>query len=432
MAILSIFSNNSDLGWVLNKNPNTISEKGPYKKPIRKGVAKGWFQFLKGLVGFHLYFQDHPSETSFGGEFEYLDQSRYSSPAVIIALISNCLRETLHGKTLQHEPESKTLTNTVSTVLELNPRTVSLIYKTGWTGVSLRQVSGNSYQVSSKGSSVYLALNTLYALCILAEAGKDQEDSCLEFNKASMTKILGVLSSSKAPYRVVRRILTRTVNNRVMFSELAQELSPNWSLKFGNNQIQRLDAIRYCIENSGIDTLQSTLVDLGCGELYNSGKLASKFNSVLAVDGDAKVIEEAPFRAKKTRQEDKFTIIHATLSPAWIEENSGLLEGNVVLLTEVLEHNKKQEAVEILKSLLKQEPGLVVVTVPNKGFNSNYGMDPDELRHEDHKWEPTKEEMNVFLQASEIDTEKYEVSNPLCADEVDGEPCFLTFSIRKK
>jgi hypothetical protein len=74
-----------------------------------------------------------------------------------------------------------------------------------------------------------------------------------------------------------------------------------------------------------------------------------------------------------------------------------LLTGADVILSEVLEHIEKDEALKLLQALRQVEVNKLIITVPNKDFNEFYGMAETEFRHDDHKWEPTYDEWVKFL-----------------------------------
>lgn len=429
MALLSIVSQNPDLGYVLCKNPNTITKDGPYKKLLRKGVVRGWFQNSEeaGLYRFHLHFRDHPSETSFGGEFEYLDQSRYLSPVAITSMMSLSLRDTLQGKTENYDTPAMCV---VMTTLCLSPFMFDLISKNLSDSVTLSNVVNNVFKISVSSQSVSGALNLLYSICVAVEMGAGKTEDCgIELNRASMEKIIKVLMGAKAPYRLFRTILTKGINNRSLFNELKGMLPPNWNLKFGNNQTQRLDAIKTCLIS---DTMDRTLVDIGCGEMFNSRKLMDKFSAVVAVDQDKALMEDAPFRLRTQADKDKTTLLTEVVNREFIEGLGSTLDGAVVLMTEFLEHVEPQKAVEILNSVLAQGPAQVIITVPNRDFNVYYDMEVGEIRHQDHLWEPNLESVQLMLKAAEVNEDEFDVHFMDCADAINSDPCFFTLSLVRK
>lgn len=73
-----------------------------------------------------------------------------------------------------------------------------------------------------------------------------------------------------------------------------------------------------------------------------------------------------------------------------------------MLITEVLEHMPKEDAVKLLDSVLAGEFNKVVVTMPNKDFNRFYGLSDDEMRHPDHRYEPTESEFYVWMMDAAI------------------------------
>lgn len=50
-----------------------------------------------------------------------------------------------------------------------------------------------------------------------------------------------------------------------------------------------------------------------------------------------------------------------------------------MLLTEVIEHNSKKDAFELLKKCLLPETR-IIVTTPNRDFNIHYTFDDDEVK----------------------------------------------------
>lgn len=428
MALLSIVSQNPDLGYVLCKNPNTIKETGPYKNKIRKGIVRGWFQDSKedGVYRFHLFFRDHPSETSFSGEFEYLDQSRYLSPVALTNMMTLCLGDALKGKTENYDTPHACV---VTAALDLGSFMSNMVTKNMSDKVALSRIINNVYKVSVTSDSVSEALNILYSICVGVELSGKPEESGIELNRASMQKVIRVLLNAKAPYRLFRSILTKGVNNRSLFEELKAVLPSSWDLKFGNNQVQRLDAIKTCLIS---DTQGRTLVDIGCGEMFNSRKLMSKFHSVVAIDKDKELMEDAPYRLKSTEDKEKTTLLNEEVTPEFLQGLGSVLSDSVVLMTEFLEHIDPVSAVNILSEVLKHDPAQVIITLPNHNFNAYYQMEQHEMRHPDHIWEPDASAVDLLLEAAGVDPEVFDVHNLNLADVINSDPCFFTISLVRK
>jgi hypothetical protein len=66
-------------------------------------------------------------------------------------------------------------------------------------------------------------------------------------------------------------------------------------------------------------------------------------------------------------------------------------------MTEVIEHIEGAEAAKLVEAVLRTNFSKVVITVPNRDFNINYNIGPDEMRHSDHKWEPNLEEFHTLM-----------------------------------
>lgn len=193
----------------------------------------------------------------------------------------------------------------------------------------------------------------------------------------------------------------------------------DFTFKFGNTQLQRLAFIKHFLPAT---SEASTLVDIGCGELSHSFKLVKEYENILAFEADPEICAVNEQKIKK-RQVENVQVLNQKVTGEYVRDNEGMFEGCNVLLSEVLEHMPKKDAGDLLKAVLTSPAVAVLLTVPCAEFNQFYGMETGLMRHDDHAWEPTREEFKQFLDQCAPKGRKYEIIN--VGDVVKGIPCTL-------
>lgn len=397
MGMLVLGSENPKFSYVIQKNPETILEANkPFQKSVRKGMAYGWFTPAAQSVlqredsEFKLWFRDHSEESSFANgskaEFEYLDKTRYASPYLPVSLITTCLN-TCHRKidpldTDEHMAYAEFVLNVTSTR-----------YAKGFTNsykdaeIKMTHLHGDYYNVVIVAKTVHKVVNLTILFCLMQALHDD--DVWFLLDKDAVKKYLFALNAAEAPYFVRYLFSSKVIQNRNIFDQFREQLQGHetnkFAMNYGNTRQQRFDAI------SAVFRRGDTLVDLGCGELWYSLRLAKYYESVAAVDMD---VDTQEYNAVKIKNKgiDNITAITQEITPDWIKEQEYLFEDADVLLTEVVEHMDQPTANAVVNALLKTKLKRIIITVPNKEFNVHYGIADDETRHADHKWEPTYDE----------------------------------------
>lgn len=397
MSIVTVTSTNPNLSYILSKNPATILEqKVPFERELRKGRVYGWFTNLNNSE-FRLLFIDSPIDNSFGAneEFEYLDIGRYSNPYIPVLMIGAALNSAANKEHEQDTGEFNTsVTFTISCPLNILKRFNVMKDM----NVEYELISDKHFQVVVSDTGVMKALNKAILICIIACLADD--DVYVPLPEAGITKYLNVLNRADAPYYLRHLFVSRGISNRSLFEKLRSHIDTDTiHFEFGNTQVQRFSAIKKALLESKdffnkTERVGSFLHDIGCGEMYNTFKFLNKYESIFAIDADQEVFEANEGRLKK-KQVTTVTPVHTT-AMAWAQTYSFTPEDDV-LLSEVIEHMEKKEAQEFLVTLLKTDVNRVVITVPNKIFNTHYNIDDSETRHHDHKWEPTKLELIEFI-----------------------------------
>lgn len=156
------------------------------------------------------------------------------------------------------------------------------------------------------------------------------------------------------------------------------------------------------------------VVDVGCGEGRYIRPVLRKASFYHGIDIDEEVLETAKKKVENNRI--KNVELYGNIDE--------LPEGkfNTVILSEVIEHQNSIEEASALvfEAIKKVKPKKIILTTPNKGFNHNYMLKEGEFRHDDHKFELTKDEFQVFLESFKLKYKLYDFG-----DSVDGEFCSL-------
>lgn len=429
MGILKVKSTNPKLSYIIEKNPQTIKDKGiPWEKKLRKGKVYG--AFSEGEDEFTLLFVDSPTEVSYTikgkSEFEYLDKTRYSSPYLPISLITNCLSSASKSR---HAEDADGFKAEVSTTLYV-PRASSFkallhhynlagIVEVGEEPLSIHIPSYTKLTVSAP--TLYAALNTVMVICLLQTI--EDEDLYIEKGREAIDKYVAALNASQAPYFVRYLFASRVIQDESTFEAVRPLLEQEGtSLKFGNTRHQRYQAIREHLK------LGQTLVDIGCGELYFERRLCSKYLKIVAFDKDEEQTKKNQSWVEHHKV-DNIKLASQEVTPTFIAENKDIFNGSDVLLTEVVEHMELSDAKSLVYSLLDTDFKTMVITTPNKEFNKNFGFEPDQTRNSDHKWEISlnefEQEFRPLAEAHGISSHFYGIGDLVHGDYVSSMAVFV-------
>lgn len=125
------------------------------------------------------------------------------------------------------------------------------------------------------------------------------------------------------------------------------------------------------------------VIDLGCGtgdlleQLLNDPAL----KRIVGLD-----LAEDPLRLARARLPDDPRLV---LSQASFAVPSPALQGFcAATLIETIEHIDPGRLGAVEETVFGYaRPGAVILTTPNRDYNINYGLGPDQLRHPDHRFE---------------------------------------------
>lgn len=408
MAILEINTTNADVSWVIFKNPQTQKEKNePFKKPLRNGYVYGWYVQENH---FKMFFKDGKN-SSFYKELDniHLDQSAYNCSYVYCAMISEMLRSTIQS---QHEKDivcKQTVKLNTVYLTQLRVAESFIKYFSKDVHIELKELSAKIYSVEFSGAvSLFYLINLVQVFCLLQSI--EDRNLLLDLSTSTLTKYAHNLINIDAPYFIVYIFISRAAKEMQSFKAIKnifEQFKPNWNLSFGNTQKQRYDVIKNYLKQGKI------LHDIGCGELFYSKNLATKFEQVYAWDADKKMQE------RNARYIEKKSLHNIELKGAFeVNDLTVIEEQSDILITEMLEHIEFTEAMKVLKFLSQIKFHKLVITVPNRDFNQYYKLE-HQFRHDDHKWEPNFDEVKQFI-SLHFDNLNFSVNIVPIGDKVDN------------
>lgn len=161
---------------------------------------------------------------------------------------------------------------------------------------------------------------------------------------------------------------------------------------------QRMEAVKNAVLASGA----SSVIDLGCGECRLTSLLLSEpqIQRITACDVSVSVLEKA---AKRLRLDDMnpFKRRKLTLMQASLTYRDKRFEGfDCACVIEVIEHIELTRLSSFERILFAfAAPKTVILTTPNREYNENYAnMKRNGLRHDDHRFEWTREEFRIWTE----------------------------------
>lgn len=429
MASLRLISNNPNLSYLIKKNP----ESGMKVKTLKKGRLFGWYRRRKdNLIEYDIYFEDNPNEISFKKnkyqEYEYINSSKYNSPVFVVNAIKEYFQSAMNEESKEYNYQLE-----ITSVEIKNRNRIDSIIKQitdiRQITIELKEIEQRVenfkdygiYRVVIKSNSLFKLLNFSYLffslIAVIAGIEVSTDYSYIE----KLVKSSNLINSS---YYIKYLIKFYFIKSEKDFNKIREELNYSEKDDIDIKILSNFDLRRRTIFEYLSNRKEYNLVDLGAGE-GKYLKLAERLEenkSYYAIDLDEKMRR---IIKKKVIERDYKNVIILESIEDFLE--LGLEENFIVLMTEVFEHNELTYNRKILDKLLNNlSCKEIVITTPNREFNKNYSIEG--LRHEDHKFELTKEELIDWLDNnfSGID---YKIEN--LGDEVNGVSTSLIVKIKK-
>lgn len=378
MAILDIITENPDISWVIRKNPETQKEnQSPFQRDLRKGEILSWYVNEKT---FRTLFREKNSESSFYKDLNnnYLNQSAYNCPYAYCSMINENFSSVLKEQTDKDIICSNEIV--IQQILITNQNVVKLFQK-HFENIEIQEIK-IEHKVSKLIISGNVSLNYLikivHVLCLILSI--EDKNLYIEVNESLAKKYAQYLLDIEAPYFIVYLFNSRLINDFHVFKSIKDIFKEKqWELFYGNTQKQRYDQIKKFMSGGKL------LNDIGCGELYYSRYFKDVYSQIFAWDAEKSIQE------RNSRYIAKKGISNIVLKDEFKVTEMSSDDETDLLITEMLEHVPKEQAIKFLEEIKEKTFRKLVITLPNKDFNQFYKLG-EEFRHLDHCWEPTYEE----------------------------------------
>lgn len=411
MAIIKLASTNPSLSYILYKNPAS----GIQLRRIRKGMGYGWYN---GEQEYLAYFTDQGTTSlSFRPnreeEFHYLNASQYQAPLVYLSLITEFLD---HPLKLQEQDTSGFAHTLELPFIAVKREHFLRFFQRQFPDIQfeyteITQGHGSLHLQTERPLHDLLHVAQLFLLfqALFAKEFLDESESLIQ-------KYVQSLNAVDAPFYIRNLFVRNFMARRNYFKQFIEEASATSrytiEFSFGGTGLQRRNLAESLL------SFDHPILDIGCGEGFYIASFSNQLGglSYYAVDIDPEVLEVAQKKAERKELEN--VTFYPSLSN-W--EKLNITEAVDVLMMEVIEHMPKEEAAALIQSVLAKNLHQLILSTPNKEFNTYYDLTEDKKRHEDHQWEMTRSEFQQWLTGL-VDENQYTLEFLEIGDKVDGIP----------
>jgi hypothetical protein len=397
--ILKIKSNNDYLADILYKNPDT--DEGLYFKPLRNGYVVG------NIVNKNYYevvFQDE-KYSYLPEESNQIDFQSYCSPLAVLHICNELFghilksREEFQHKEIVWLGRTQGEADTESCMIEVPSFFIdSNWYRNGrfllskyFEGISIQQQTNRIFKLTIRSKSIFEAFNLLSLTALFTHITNDY--GIFTFMDNNLAQKFGRILTNleNVPYFVFYLFILKAIKSEKQFAELKpvfEEYLSKQGLEV--NLVSQGTTRLRLLHITGLLDPDLPVLDIGCGEFaYYKKMMALGFKMpYYAIDKEARF--EALSEHIGRRYEEQNLFFYRSLE----EFNSNELLN--IILTEVIEHNPKEEATRLIKKALSYNFNKVIITTPNIEFNRFYAME-QKFRHDDHCFEPTGKEFEEMI-----------------------------------
>lgn len=398
MAYIQIKSSNPKFSYIIKKNPQSSMAL----KSVRLGTGAGYFS-KEDESTYNIFFQDSSTEISYpeykDQNFEYINTTRYSSSLFVLNVLYDFLRDTI--RTLQENDVSDVYENSViCNMIPMQGAKMLSAFIRHFPDyeIVLKNVAGKHYQATFKTKKSLFCLLNLVSLFMVFNAIRNKQEY-ISVDENVVEKYLKAAQILDAPYFIKYNFKVFILRSPSLFEKykgiLESSATQKLNFLFGDTNKMRLDfAKKYLLPKT---SRQKGIVDIGCGEGYYLFNLSKKmeYESYHAIDINEEVLYTLSRKANFRKMENVFTYNSFDL---FLEKYNTDVPLNFICM-EVIEHMSQEEAAELISKCIRHPRfNSIVLTTPNKEFNSLYFDDDDDtFRHVDHKFEFTEEEFREWV-----------------------------------
>lgn len=392
---LTITSENPYLLDILHKNPTT--DFGIYAKKHRNGVMIG---NGNNSQEYQIIFQDRKNSYVPEGS-NPIDFQNYCSPLLALHICNeffshllkekNALAKTQInwlGKTYEEIDTEKATIKIATFYVDSNwYRNDTFLLNKYIPGIQLTPKIGKNFSLEIHGKNIREAINILAIVASFCQF-TNQYTEYLYIDDFFIQKQITILKNiENLPYFVFYLFIKRLMRSPEQFNEFKPQLeayfNDNIQFVFTDTQESRK---KFICDKINFD---EPILDFGCGSLQYYKKLTKMGFRKSYWAHDAEDFEYLV---------DKLSEYEETQNLEWISNPQDLLDfKGQIILSEVIEHNTKEEAIQLLEWIKNNiKFSRLFITTPNNTFNKHYAMS-EEFRHDDHDFELTKIEFETLL-----------------------------------
>ncbi len=412
--LLKFNSSNPYLLDILYKNPNT--DLGLYLKPLKNGVIVG------NAVDAHHYevvFQD--TKYSFLQDETQLDFQSYCNPSVVLHILSELFLHLLVDKNVYFEKEvswlSKKHQDIDNQVLTIDVPNIYL--DSNWFNergfllskylpqVRMEHQIGNNYSLHIEGKTVFEAMNLLAITACFIDITNTFKTTWL--TEDWYVKYVRILTNvANVPYFVFYLFIKRCIKSPKVF----EMVKPTLENYFKNDVVKFVFTDTHQTRKDNIFNVLGCdfpIIDVGCGELQYYKMFAGKgfSKNYYAIDRDENVV----FLVEKLQKNgaDKLEFFN-DIAVCDVSEKVN------IIISEVIEHNTLDDTKAILETVKKYNFNKIIITTPNRAFNTHYSMS-SAFRRDDHVYEMDSDEFNSLITNT---FEGFEIEISQIGDSING------------
>jgi len=393
MSLILLKSENPDLSYILQKNPETTPL---VVKSLRFGNLFGFYSKSDPQT-FVIYFRDGDDEVSYKShpdeEYEYLNPTRYNSSMFIFNSIKELLGhlENNRYKECSRDVAGYEHTVTVNMVHVGIPKYLEFFAKS-IPGIEMtyEQLVGHEYRLTIKTKrTMHDMINYLSLLSVFLILINDNEYLFIE--EGLVDRFMKVMNNLDVEYYIRYLFKLRVINEKPsLFKQYKTDLEMSSRQKIvfkpGDTHEQRIQFVNDNLK------FMFNIVDVGCGEGRYTIPFSKKVAHVHAIDIDPEV-REGLAKTIKRKCVENVTIYDSI--DTFINSVDETHPFDVVC-SEVIEHLEFDAVEEFMASLFKiGEAQRIVITTPNSDFNKFYALQG--FRHADHKFEFNEIDFKNFV-----------------------------------
>lgn len=163
----------------------------------------------------------------------------------------------------------------------------------------------------------------------------------------------------------------------------------------------RLNELRMeTVTRTLLDAGASSVMDLGCGQgrLLRSLLKEKQITRIAGLDVAPKVLQQAERRLRLERMPDRQRARIELLQGSMLYRDQRMKAFDALAAVEVIEHLEPERLPAFERVVFAEaQPPTVVVTTPNREYNATFeDMEPECLRHPDHRFEWTRVEFESW------------------------------------